>query len=71
VIVGVSAYWQMVFIGAVIVVAVLLNSLQYGRRRRTTTPSGSSDTKDTKDNKDNTPTTASVQNVGPEGDRTS
>ncbi|WP_298860371.1 ABC transporter permease [uncultured Microbacterium sp.] len=34
VIVGVSAYWQMVFIGAVIVVAVLLNSLQYRRRRR-------------------------------------
>lgn len=34
VIVGVSAYWQMVFIGAVIVVAVLLNSLQYGRRPR-------------------------------------
>ncbi|MES2865969.1 MULTISPECIES: ABC transporter permease [Microbacterium] len=34
VIVGVSAYWQMIFIGAVIVVAVLLNSLQYGRRRR-------------------------------------
>ena len=42
VIVGVSAYWQMVFMGAVIVVAVLLNTLQYGRRRRpaaTTTPS--------------------------------
>ncbi|QNA93380.1 MULTISPECIES: ABC transporter permease [unclassified Microbacterium] len=35
VIVGVSAYWQMVFMGAVIVVAVLLNTLQYGRRRRT------------------------------------
>lgn len=34
VIVGVSAYWQMVFMGAVIVVAVLLNSLQYGRRRK-------------------------------------
>ncbi|WOF22393.1 ABC transporter permease [Microbacterium betulae] len=34
VIVGVSAYWQMVFMGAVIVVAVLLNSLQYGRRPR-------------------------------------
>lgn len=34
VIVGVSAYWQMVFIGAVIVVAVLLNTLQYGRRSR-------------------------------------
>ncbi|GAA1209174.1 ABC transporter permease [Rhodoglobus aureus] len=34
VIVGVSAYWQMVFIGAVIVIAVLLNSVQYGRRRR-------------------------------------
>ncbi|WP_394213976.1 ABC transporter permease [Brachybacterium vulturis] len=34
VLVGVSAYWQTVFIGAVIVVAVLLNSLQYGRPRR-------------------------------------
>lgn len=34
VIVGVSAYWQMVFMGAVIVVAVMLNTLQYGRRRR-------------------------------------
>ncbi|MFJ4225234.1 ABC transporter permease [Microbacterium sp. NPDC089695] len=34
VIVGVSAYWQMVFMGAVIVVAVLLNTLQYGRRRK-------------------------------------
>jgi erythritol transport system permease protein len=40
VIVGVSAYWQMVFMGGVIVVAVLLNTLQYGRRRRpATTPS--------------------------------
>ncbi|MGF3056849.1 ABC transporter permease [Microbacterium sp. YY-01] len=38
VIVGVSAYWQMVFVGAVIVVAVLLNSLQYGRRRRPAAP---------------------------------
>ena len=34
VIVGVSAYWQMVFTGAVIVFAVLLNSVQYGRRKR-------------------------------------
>ncbi|GGF40367.1 sugar ABC transporter permease [Microbacterium sorbitolivorans] len=34
VIIGVSAYWQMVFMGAVIVVAVMLNTLQYGRRRR-------------------------------------
>ncbi|MFO1074705.1 MAG: ABC transporter permease [Geminicoccaceae bacterium] len=32
VIVGVSAYWQTVFTGAVIVLAVLLNSIQYGRR---------------------------------------
>lgn len=30
VIIGVSAYWQTVFTGAVIVLAVLLNSLQYG-----------------------------------------
>ncbi|MDN5900661.1 MAG: ABC transporter permease, partial [Brachybacterium sp.] len=35
VLIGVSAYWQTVFVGAVIVVAVLLNSLQYGRPRRT------------------------------------
>ena len=34
VIVGVSAYWQTVFTGAVIVLAVLLNSIQYGSRRR-------------------------------------
>ncbi|MAQ37080.1 MULTISPECIES: ABC transporter permease [Thioclava] len=34
VIIGVSAYWQTVFTGAVIVLAVLLNSLQYGRARR-------------------------------------
>ncbi len=32
VIIGVSSYWQTVFTGAVIVLAVLLNSLQYGRR---------------------------------------
>lgn len=30
VIIGVSAYWQTVFTGAVIVLAVLLNSMQYG-----------------------------------------
>jgi erythritol transport system permease protein len=41
VIVGVSAYWQTVFIGAVIILAVLLNSIQY-RGRRTRTPSGGS-----------------------------
>ena len=34
VIVGVSAYWQTVFTGAVIVLAVLLNSIQYRRRPR-------------------------------------
>ncbi|WP_102960366.1 ABC transporter permease [Mangrovicella endophytica] len=33
VIIGVSSYWQTVFTGAVIVLAVLLNSIQYGRRR--------------------------------------
>lgn len=32
VIIGVSAYWQTVFTGAVIVLAVLLNSLQYKRK---------------------------------------
>jgi erythritol transport system permease protein len=35
VIIGVSAYWQTVFTGAVIILAVLLNSVQYrGRRMR-------------------------------------
>ena len=33
VIIGVSSYWQTVFTGAVIVLAVLLNSIQYGHRR--------------------------------------
>lgn len=32
VIIGVSSYWQTVFTGAVIVLAVLLNSIQYGSR---------------------------------------
>jgi erythritol transport system permease protein len=34
VIVGVSAYWQTVFTGTVIVLAVLLNAVQYRGRRR-------------------------------------
>lgn len=38
VIVGVSAYWQMVFMGVVIVVAVLLNGLDYGRRVKKSSP---------------------------------
>ncbi|NLS03377.1 ABC transporter permease [Rhizobium sp. P32RR-XVIII] len=36
VIIGVSAYWQTVFTGAVIVLAVLMNSIQYGRRVKST-----------------------------------
>ena len=31
VITGVSSYWQTVFTGAVIVLAVLMNSIQYGK----------------------------------------
>ena len=34
VIIGVSSYWQTVFTGAVIVLAVLMNSVQYGRGGR-------------------------------------
>jgi erythritol transport system permease protein len=34
VIIGVSSYWQTVFTGAVIVLAVLMNSMQYGRARK-------------------------------------
>lgn len=32
VIIGISSYWQTVFTGAVIVLAVLLNAIQYKRR---------------------------------------
>lgn len=40
VIIGISSYWQTVFTGAVIVLAVLLNAIQYRRRVK---PPGSSD----------------------------
>jgi len=38
VIIGVSAYWQMVFTGAVIVLAVLLNSIDYSGRAKPAKP---------------------------------
>ncbi|HET8599652.1 MAG TPA: ABC transporter permease [Segeticoccus sp.] len=40
VIVGVSAYWQTVFTGAVIIFAVLLNAIQYRGRRKNTASGG-------------------------------
>ena len=36
VIIGISSYWQTVFTGAVIVLAVLLNAIQYRRRVKPT-----------------------------------
>lgn len=42
VIIGVSSYWQTVFTGAVIVLAVLLNSVQYGGRPRRSAPAHAS-----------------------------
>lgn len=44
VIIGVSAYWQTVFTGAVIVLAVLLNAIQYRRRVRLPSPIDGSST---------------------------
>lgn len=44
VIVGVSAYWQTVFTGAVIILAVLLNAIQYRGRRKNANPSGGATT---------------------------
>ncbi len=41
VIIGVSAYWQTVFTGAVIVLAVLMNSIQYSKRPKSQPASGS------------------------------
>ncbi len=40
VIIGISSYWQTVFTGAVIVLAVLLNSVQYRRRSKTAVTPG-------------------------------
>ncbi len=40
VIIGISSYWQTVFTGAVIVLAVLLNSVQYRRRAKPTSSTG-------------------------------
>ena len=34
VIIGVSAYWQMVFTGSVIVLAVMLNNVQYKNKKK-------------------------------------
>ncbi|SDY96316.1 monosaccharide ABC transporter membrane protein, CUT2 family [Jannaschia faecimaris] len=41
VIIGVSSYWQTVFTGGVIVLAVLLNSVQYSGRRKAPAPTKS------------------------------
>ncbi|WP_027051170.1 ABC transporter permease [Mesorhizobium erdmanii] len=49
VIIGVSAYWQTVFTGAVIVLAVLLNAIQYRRRVKLPSPAGSPPTSPQKD----------------------
>lgn len=49
VIIGVSAYWQTVFTGAVIVLAVLLNAIQYRPRARLSSPAGGSPTSPKKD----------------------
>ncbi|MGB3417042.1 MAG: ABC transporter permease [Mesorhizobium sp.] len=40
VIIGISAYWQTVFTGAVIVLAVLLNAIQYRRRAKPSSQAG-------------------------------
>ena len=44
VIIGVSSYWQTVFTGAVIVLAVLLNSIQYGHRPKRAAPAAGAPT---------------------------
>jgi len=66
VIVGVSAYWQMVFTGVVIVGAVLLNGLQYGRRpkKSSTDTSGGGKTA-LADKQDNGPATNPDHQLAP------
>jgi len=54
VIIGVSEYWQMIFKGAVIVLAVLLNAVQYKGRKTPAAPSSPSPTSSPRD----TPATA-------------
>ena len=46
VIIGVSEYWQMIFKGAVIVLAVLLNAVQYKGRKTPASPSPTSSPRD-------------------------
>lgn len=56
VIIGVSAYWQTVFTGAVIVLAVLLNAVQYKGRRKSALPgSGKTDPDASKPNREAEP----------------
>lgn len=58
VIIGVSSYWQTVFTGAVIVFAVLLNSIQYAKKPAQVTPAA---------NKPDAPTSPSIPQKEPEG----
>lgn len=64
VIIGVSAYWQMVFTGAVIVFAVLLNSVQYGRRAKRLSSSEDNPTSSQKGSSGRTAETLSGKTAG-------
>jgi len=59
VIIGISSYWQTVFTGAVIVLAVLLNSVQY--RRRAKPPTATSGPKSSSSSGSNIRTETSVR----------
>jgi erythritol transport system permease protein len=61
-IVGISAYVQTVFTGAVIVLAVLLNGIQVRRRRRARESAGSPPTASTPENGADTTAPSTVKN---------
>ena len=61
VIIGVSSYWQTVFTGAVIVFAVLLNSIQYAKKPAQVTPAAN------KPGAPTNPTNPSIPQKEPEG----
>ena len=64
VIIGISSYWQTVFTGAVIVLAVLLNAVQYRRKAKPSGTAGGSSTSPPQGDRGRTPSPAHEKAAG-------
>ena len=64
VIIGISSYWQTVFTGAVIVLAVLLNAVQYRRKAKPSGTAGGSSTSPPQGDRGRTPSPAHEKGAG-------